>query len=361
MKILCFIYSLGPGGAERVMSLLASAWSEKGHQIIIVTYDGDSSPFYPLHPEIRLIHLRLSRGKIFRRIFNHIARVPSFRKVIKETCPDIILSFMSRTNCLVLLSAIGLDIPVIVSERTNPRLIKPGLLYDWLRNRLYSRAKALVTLGSEQADWFKPITRQTVTIPNPVFPCETSGQFINKKRIVLGVGRLGKEKGFDLLINAFSRIAQAYPDWKLIILGEGPERKNLENLVGRYGISKQVELPGVILNVHEFYNKAAFLVLSSRFEGFPNVVVEALACGCPVVATDCVDTIRDIVTREYNGLIVPPEDVDALEMAMAKMMKDNDLRSYLGNNARKSVEKFHISRITKMWEDLFNEVLKNEK
>jgi glycosyltransferase involved in cell wall biosynthesis len=284
--------------------------------------------------------------------------VPAFRKIIRQNFPDIILSFMDRTNCLVLLSTIGINVPVIVSERVDPRMIKPGLLYEWLRNRLYPRAKALVTLGSEQANWFKPIARQTVTIPNPVFPCETSGQFINKKKIALAVGRLVKQKGFDLLIKGFFRIAKAYPDWRLIILGEGPERKNLENLVNQYGIGEQVKLPGVTLNIQEFYGKAAFLVLSSRFEGFPNVVTESLACGCPVVVTDCVDSIKDIVTHEHNGLIVPPEDKNALEMAMAKMMRDNELRSLLAKNARKSVAKFHISRITKMWEDLFNEVLK---
>jgi glycosyltransferase involved in cell wall biosynthesis len=357
MNIVCFIYSLGPGGAERVMSILASAFVSRGHKVTIVTYDEGRPSFFPLHPEVTVQKLRLSGGSMLKRIGNHFRRIPTFRHVIRKTRPDIVISFMNRTNVLVLMAAIGLNIPVIVSERNDPRKYGPGFPYGYLRSWLYRNAMVVVVQSKGIAEWFKQMSERVVVIPNPVKTYKANKNSEDRRtQIIIAVGSLTRQKGFDLLLTAFAKVHKEFPEWNLVIYGDGPERSVLKRQIRELKLNGKAQLPGLTTNLTSHFRTAGCFVLSSRFEGFPNVLLEALTCGCPVVATNCSDSISEIVRHGWNGLLIPSEDIDSLANALRQIMEDAELCRILEANGPVSVGRFDIDSIVDDWEKLFQEV-----
>jgi N-acetylgalactosamine-N,N'-diacetylbacillosaminyl-diphospho-undecaprenol 4-alpha-N-acetylgalactosaminyltransferase len=172
---------------------------------------------------------------------------------------------------------------------------------------------------------------------------------------ILAVGRLSKEKGFDILIKSFAK-SDLKNMVKLVILGEGKERKNLEKLIIKLGLKSQVLLFGKVDNPFIYMKYANFFVLSSRYESFGNVLLEALACQTPVIAANCETSPSEIIKNEENGLLVPVGDENALKSAMEELFYDQKLYEKLKANTRKSVEKFGIENIIKDWINLFQEI-----
>ncbi|MGR9105939.1 MAG: glycosyltransferase family 4 protein [Gammaproteobacteria bacterium] len=357
MKIFCFISSLGPGGAERVVANLSNFWVLKGHEVSVVIYDKRAEPFFYLENKVNLVKCDLSGGSLVKRFYNHIFRIPTFRRIIKEGDPDIVVSFIDRTNVLVLLSTIGLKVPTVVSERIDPRFYSPGLFWNWLRKRIYHRASAVVALSQQQADWFSKFCQNVYVIPNPVpsVPSEPTGKCGPSNKVV-AAGRLVKQKGFDILIESFSRAIDRDSGWILEIFGEGPERNALQRQIDYLQLSHQIRLMGLAENLPDRLKDATCFVLSSRFEGFPNVLLEALNNRCPPIAVDCTDSIRDILQDGTNGIIVPLGDIDKLSSALARMITDRNYRNRLAENGPRISQKFGIQEISARWETLFESV-----
>lgn len=357
MKICCFIYSLAAGGAQRVMVNLANHWANLDYEITIVTYDEGELPFFEVDKRIKLLQLKLSGGSLSKRVQNQILRIPMFRKVIKNWKPDIVVSFIDRTNVLVLLASLGTGIPIIVSERTDPRLSGPGLPYSLLRPLFYRRSSAVVALSKEQADWLSKYSKNVHVIGNPLVSTFSAKQGMNRRtKKIIAAGRLSKEKGFDRLIEAFSLCCKENPKWKLEIYGEGSERKSLENKILALNLSGKVRLPGLTKSLDQHLRSAGLFVLSSQYEGFPCVLIEAMANECPSIAVKCTDTISEIVQNGKNGIVVSPNNVEKLAEAMAKMMSDNQYRLMLSGNGSNVLERFNIESISGRWERLFESV-----
>jgi glycosyltransferase involved in cell wall biosynthesis len=173
----------------------------------------------------------------------------------------------------------------------------------------------------------------------------------------LAIGRLSKEKNFELLIDVFSRLAQEHVDWDLVILGEGSERQGLEAQVKAGNLGKRVFLPGRIGNVGEWYEQADLYVMTSRFEGFPNTLAEALSHGLAAVSFDCDTGPRDIIRHGIDGLLVPPGNSMELMSALGKMMSDSSLRERFASKAVDARERFSIEKIAYMWEKLFTQCM----
>jgi glycosyltransferase involved in cell wall biosynthesis len=171
--------------------------------------------------------------------------------------------------------------------------------------------------------------------------------------VVLAVGRLSEEKGFGQLLTAFAALKQRYPEWDLVILGEGPERTCLERQLDSLGLSGRVHLPGWVGNPGDWYARAEFYVMSSRFEGFPNTLVEAMAYGLPAVSFDCATGPADIIRDGIDGHLVPPaEGAEGLALAMEILVRKDQTRQRMGNAAVSVREQFSLERVLDHWDEM---------
>jgi glycosyltransferase involved in cell wall biosynthesis len=198
-------------------------------------------------------------------------------------------------------------------------------------------------------------------IPNPVdLPAELTPRETGEPRLI-AVGRLEDQKGFDLLLQAYSKIAGDFPDWTLTIRGEGNRRADIERLRDQLGLGERVSLPGLTDRPGAWVDEGEIFVLSSRYESFGNVLTEAMVAGLPIVSFDCPFGPGEIIENEVDGLLVPPEDADALAEAMARMMRDADLRRRFGQKAQQNVRRFERGQIMARWDDLVAELLGRPK
>jgi glycosyltransferase involved in cell wall biosynthesis len=360
---LCLvIQSLGPGGAEKVISVLANTWAEKGWPVTLLTLDNGMEPsFFPLNPAIKNVALGLPAGESsgLKAIWRNLRRVLLLRRALKRIAAEAVISFIDRTNVAALLAGAGLGLPVLVAERTDPAMLHSGKLWNFLCRLTYPLAARVVVQSPEAADYYSHYLRRTpAIIPNPVLYPEpvTTDSFRLKRPSVVAIGRFTREKGFDLLLGAFARIAARHPDWVLTILGDGPLRLKLEEQCHVLDLKDRVVMPGVIASVSAVLQQADLFVLP-RFEGFPNALCEAMACGVAVIATDCPSGPRQIVRNNVDGLLVPSEDVKAMAEAMDGLMLNETERNRLGQRAMDVAERFSVPKVVDMWEDELEEAV----
>jgi GalNAc-alpha-(1->4)-GalNAc-alpha-(1->3)-diNAcBac-PP-undecaprenol alpha-1,4-N-acetyl-D-galactosaminyltransferase len=389
MRITFVISSLGGGGAERVVSNMANYWANKDWEVTILTlFHGRRPLSYDLHPKVThrdLLHSALFTNpkpdaqsllalkdlfKILtpteRRVFlRDIVLIVALRHAIVKTNPQIVISFIDITNICVLLALYRCDVPVIVSERCDPRQGSTGHEgWDRLRHRLYRQADRIVLLDEQSAGYFSDeVRRRCRVIPNAALPQQCSfhedGHPPNTSKILLAMGRLDWEKGFDFLLRAFSRIAPRHPRWTLQIWGQGPLRATLEALTDDLGLGEKVQFQGFTQQPQHVMRHADLFVLSSRFDGFPNVLLEAMACGLPVVSFDCPNGPRQIIRHEIDGVLVPAADVGALVDTLARLMEDESERTRLARRAPDVLERFSMLKVMEMWEALVSECCDN--
>jgi len=361
VRLSLVIEGLGPGGAQRVLSFLASTWAARGdHVDLLVLGPGGEQPFHPLGQGVAARYLSLpgeSRG-LGEALVNNGLRVGRLRRALRGAKPALVLSFCDTTNVLTLIAGRGLRAPVVVAERTDPRRHPIGLPWTLLRRVTYRWADAVVVQSRLFVDAFPArVRRRTVVVPNPVVPATGRPDRPREGRCrVVALGRLGREKGFDVLLEAFSRVAPLYPDWSLTVHGEGVERASLEARTRALGLTDRVEFPGITRDSEAALGDADLFVLPSRYEGFPNALCEAMAAGLAVVATDSGGT-RDIVRSGVDGLLVPVDNSELLAQAMARLMSDSALRAGLGSRAREVAERFAPETVGREWDALFARLL----
>jgi len=364
MRLTLVIPSMERGGAERVMSILASSWAEKGHEVTLLTLKRGVKPAHELHPDVKVRNLGLTGEPATNSlvaVFRQVARIRALRWAIRESQPDLTISFMERTNVLTLVATKGLGVSVIVSERVDPRHYDIGPLWQRLRRLTYRWAAALVCQSRTSLMWFEQRMKvKGRVIPNPVLAVKEPATRLPPKnaegRTMLAMGRLVDQKGFDLLLDAFGQLAARYPDWSLVVLGEGPLRGELEARARGLHLERQVQFAGEVPDPFPLLRAADLFVLSSRFEGFPNALCEAMASGVAVVSFDCPSGPAEIVRHGVDGILVPPGDVSALVAALDVLMKDQDVRERLASRAPEVVERFSRDKVLLLWEQLFKEV-----
>lgn len=364
LNIVLVLSGLSAGGTEHVVNMLAKHWNAKGRRVTIISLDTPDAPSYYEYPkDVTLVRLGVP-SKRESRAFAALAaakRVLRLRKAIVAASPDIVLSFLTRMNVLTLLATRGLGIPVIVSERSNPALQKVGASWNTLRLHLYPRAFALVTMTAGARDYFpEKIRAKTWVIPNAV-DLPASWQEARGHKNLVAVGRLVPMKGFDILLEAFAKIAERFNDWTLTIWGEGPERQSLEDLRDRFGLAKQVRMPGVTPRAGTWIETADAFVLSSRYEGWGLVLLEAMGAGLPVVSFACEWGPREMIEDGVDGLFARREDPEDLADKLALVLSNPDLRQRLGSAARRSVARFAPATIISQWEDVIRTALAPRK
>jgi glycosyltransferase involved in cell wall biosynthesis len=368
MKLLFLIHSLAPGGAERVTSNLANHWAHSGHEVTIVTVERAELDHYTLAPSVRRMALGLagdSAGSLAA-LNGNLRRVIAVRRVLSQERPDVAIAMMTQANVLLAIASFGLRLRTIGSERTHPAQMPVGRMWNALRRFWYGRLDAVVVLAGETQDWLSRHTsaRNIAVIANPVpwpFPRQEpllpvwNGRE-SGRRLLLAVGRLSQEKGFLTLIACFAALARVHPEWDLVILGKGGQRPELEALVRTHGLEGRVRLPGVAGNIGDWYAAADLFVMSSRFEGFPNTLAEAMSHGIPAVSFDCDTGPRDIIRHEVDGLLVAPEDAAAMASALDRLMEDEALRARYATRACEARERFSPDTTISKWERLFEHV-----
>jgi GalNAc-alpha-(1->4)-GalNAc-alpha-(1->3)-diNAcBac-PP-undecaprenol alpha-1,4-N-acetyl-D-galactosaminyltransferase len=287
--------------------------------------------------------------------------VMKLRTLLLETRPDALLSFISESNLLTILAGIGLKTRVIVSERIQPSL-HTSLPRVWriLRRVLYVLADDVVAQTRDAAQWLESHCRTSVSvIPNALrlLP-EPSDE---RRSVIVAVGRLTHQKGFDVLLRAFARIASRFEEWSLVIIGEGDERLSLTRLRGELRLDDRVEFVGQTPNVVDWMAHAGLVVQTSRFEGFPNVVLESMGLGAAVISTDCRSGPSDMIEDGVNGRLVPVDDVDTLVDVMAELISRPEERERLGRAASGVRERYRQDIVMERWEAcLFPQPAKRE-
>lgn len=357
-RLLFVLPSLSAGGSERVIATLANHWAEGGRQIGIVTFEAENiAPYYALHPDVTLMRLNLPpvSSPKWRAITHTQKRISALRRSFQNFAPDVIISFLTKTNIMAIAAASGLNIPVVISERNNPKLQSIDLLWRWARALAYPRAFAFVTMTQGAADCIAASQRpHTRIIANPV--TLPAGWKNNRRGNTLAaVGRLTEQKRFDRLIDAFAMIADDHPDWSLVIWGEGRGRADLEARRDRLVLQDRIRLPGLTSAPGLWVETADVLVLSSEYEGWANVIAEAMQAGLPVVSFDCPFGPRQIITDRVNGVLVPNGDVSALANALSEVMGDAALRRKLGEQAARDAKAYTTDTIAAQWARLVSE------
>jgi GalNAc-alpha-(1->4)-GalNAc-alpha-(1->3)-diNAcBac-PP-undecaprenol alpha-1,4-N-acetyl-D-galactosaminyltransferase len=363
MRITFVIFSLAAGGAERVASTLVNHWASAGEEVTLVTIDARETDFFPLHPQVERVALGLTRKSHSSQFLTkNFQRVRQLRRVICTSRPDVVVSFLDFTNVLVLLATIGSGLPVVVSERTDPTKNPVGKVVTALRWLLYPLARALVFQTDAVGLWALGFmkSRTVWVIPNPARPMSLTNPGSTRSstgRIILAMGRMVPAKGFDLLLSAFAHCASRCPDWRLRIVGEGPDREALRILANRLGLKSRVAFDSTVRDPVDAFLDADLFVLSSRFEGFPNVLLEAMACGLPVISFDCRSGPREIIRDGLDGILVPPNDVEALAEAMVRLMRAGDERRRLGARAIEVTDRFSLTKVSAMWREVLNDAV----
>jgi len=363
MRLTLVIPSLAGGGAERVLSTLANYWQGMGRGVTLLTYDdGTVPPFYGLDPDIRHVPLGIAQDSrhFVAGVRNNLRRVSALRAALRGSAPDAVVSFLEQTNVLTLLATRGSGTPAVVSERMDPASYRVGAAWERARRWTYPSASAVVVQTQRAADYFPRSLRPRVrVIPNPVVPPpvtkDPSGG-PSPRPALIAMGRLHPQKGFDLLLRAFAGTRELHPEWSLTILGEGPSRAELEALRDRLGLAGCVSLPGRVKAPDAFLARADVFVMPSRFEGFPNALCEAMACGLPSISADCPSGPREIIRHGVDGLLVPKEDVGALAAALRRLMSDAGERRRLARRAPEVTERFSPDKVLGMWEELLGHV-----
>ena len=363
MRICFALNSLRAGGAERVAANLASEWARAGHEVSVITLASADVDFYRLDGRVERRDLCLmgeSKGPLSAMVANG-QRLRRLRQEFRAVRPDVIVSFIDTMNVLVLIAAAGLGAPVVVSERIDPRKYPLGAVWETLRRLTYRYASGLVVQTESVAQWARGIAEQrhVIVIPNPISDtCIQIGRYAAKPRArrVVAVGRLVPQKGFDTLISAFDQAAACHPDWSLVIAGQGPLDGALRAQALATRCADRIEFAGLLQRPEELLGGSEMFVLSSRFEGFPNALVEGMACGCSVIATDCPSGPAEILTSGVDGVLVPVDDVDALAASLAALMADDAARQRLSAAAVKSAERFRLDGIADRWIRLLRSV-----
>ena len=275
------------------------------------------------------------------------------RRTIRDIEPDAVLSFLTQTNIMTVFATRGLGIHTVISERNDPRLQRHRPRVEYLRRIVYRWAD-VVTANSKGAlatlEAFVPRDKLAF-LPNPLLATSVGNAVALPALTVITVGRLVEQKGFDILLTAWSKASTTLPGWRLAIVGDGPLEAELKDLATRLGIEDSVDWLGYVNDPFPLLKGADFFVSTSRFEGTPNALLEAMACGLPAVVSNASPGPSELVGSEEGaaGLIVPVEDADSTAEAIIRLARDQTLRRRLAFAARKRVRKYDADHAVEVW------------
>jgi len=366
------------GGVERVLTLKANYFAEHfGYDITIILTEGKDKPlFYPISDKIKVVNLDINFEELWtcsfaKKIFVYLKKQRQFKKALTKELmrlrPDITISLLRREiNFLNDIKDGSRKIGELHVNRANYRnfeandsnCIKTLFAKFWMRS-LVSNLKKLdrfvVLTEEDKSAW--PELQNICVIPDPLSFSPTQHSLLTEKRVI-AVGRYVYQKGFDLLLQAWTIIEKQFTDWELVVFGDG-NREPYEHQMKELGIDrKRCHLNGPTADIQKEYVNSSVFAFSSRFEGFGMVLVEAMACGLPVVSFACPCGPKDIVRDGEDGFLVANGNVDDLAQQLIKLMADDNLRTAFAHRAYQNVQRFNMEHIALRWKSLFESCVK---
>lgn len=346
MKIMFSDGTLMRGGAERVISILASKLAELGHDVEILLYY-DRKICFSINDKVKITSDESFIGKS-----NIIKHILWRHKYIKIRNPDIVISFLAPFNMVTIMSMIGLNVPIIVADRNDPKRVPENFVIRKVRDFLYEFANGVVVQNNTNKKYFSnKIQNRSKVIFNPVDLKKHEAialKIKNKEKVIVNVARVIKQKNPLLLLHAFRKITKEFPDYKLVYYGDGDMIDTVKREAECLGIADKVELPGAISDVFDKIQSAELFVLNSDYEGMPNALLEAMCIGLPVISTKVSGAV-DVINNEVNGLLVECNDENDLARAIKRMLGNSDLRLRCSENASKLAEQLNVNKITNTW------------
>ncbi len=380
-RILFILPTLSRGGQERIASRLSFSLPDSFEKFLVVFYKDRVD--YPFNGKIIFFNLPLFKGpiKIFAKIIFLFTRIFALRKIKKEIKPDFSLSFGPEANAINIFSNLGLkEIKTIVSVRTveSIHFRRYFFLFRWYYNLIMRIVYRLADKIVPNSNWVAKDLIENFNIPKEkIFVIynlydtekiigdskEDLGEFkelFSKKKVIISAGRLDFQKGFEYLIEAFEKINKKFPETILVILGEGEYRKSLEVLIEKLNLKEKVFFLGFQKNPFKFFKNASTFILPSLYEGFPNVLVEAMICTLPVIATDCPGGTKEILDPDYNlkvekmklgkyGILIPPKNPEEISKAISLLLEDEFLRKEYAKKSLERARDFSAEKIIPKW------------
>lgn len=345
-KTMFFVSSLDDGGAQRVISILASRMVQKGMDVEIVTYL-DAPVLYPIHSEVKITCVQKETEKK-----SLISNLLWLRSYFKENA-EIVLSFLAPFNMIALVATMGLRVPIVVADRNDPAKVPGNKVIRIARDILYVFADQVVVQTEANKAYFKVLSKKTTVIYNPVDLKEYTGLALKseKDKIIVSAGRLMPQKNQKMLIDAFSAIMKKFPEYQLVIYGEGNYREELESYVKALKLEERIFMPGSVTDLYDKMKSAELFVLSSDYEGMPNALIEAMCMGLPVISTK-VSGATDLINHGKNGLLTEVGDKKEMENAMEQMLSDENLREQMAIEAVQLAEMLRTDEILKQWQEI---------
>ncbi|MEW6684726.1 MAG: glycosyltransferase [Candidatus Edwardsbacteria bacterium] len=364
-KIFFVIPSLAGGGAERVMIYLLQYIDRTKFEPWLVVLDSKNNYGEEVPKDIKVVCLN-KKGRL-----DFFRLTVSLSKLIRKEAPSLVCSFLEYANYLVVLTRwlSGDKIPLFLSERTTPSLylkrVRFGAFKKTLTKLLYPKAEGIIAVSKGVKEDllvnFRVVDERCKVIYNPIDIKRT--QLLSKESIehpwfkenipiIVACGNLTVAKNYPMLLKAMKLVLND-TEARLVILGTGEEHIRLESYTKEVGIHKNVSFLGFQKNPFKFMAKSTIFVLSSSWEGFANVLLEAMACGLPVISTRCASSPNEIITSGVEGLLVPVGDEDAMAKAILRLLKDESLRKQMSEAGKIRVEDFRIKKIVKQYEEVF--------
>lgn len=345
MNIVFVTASMSGGGTERVISVLANKWAAEGHDITIAV-TADSKVAYKLDNRIRLIQLG---GRTHGSFLKRIERIRKLRSIFRRKRDAVICSMGIETNMYSVLAAIGLKNRLLISERNDPG----QCTYCKIRDLFYKRADKLICQTYEAQDYFcnRGMKRDKLcVIPNPLDPQISDVYTGSRRKAVAAAGRLTEQKNHRLLIDAFAKFHDIYPEYVLEIYGEGELREDLVRRIAGLGLQESVFLMGFSNQLLSKIQDCSMYVLSSNYEGVSNSLMEAMAVGLPVISTDCpIGGSAMCIEDGVSGLLVPINNEQALADAMETLAGSPEKSSRMSEEAAGIRERFSIDKVSALW------------
>lgn len=354
MKIGFLIQNLSSGGAERATVSLCNMMATKGENPEIITFDSESN-FYTPAEDVTVVNMNLQpieKKQSFKRIISCIKRAFEIRRKIKERNLDVLVCMSSVMNLYGLLSCMFTKTKVVGTERNNPYKYKADRINAFLKKLSAKLVDGFVFQTYAAAEYYAPsVLKKGTVIQNAVFnplvyEIEPSEE---KRKIIYGVGRLSGQKNFEILIDAFKEVKEKHSDYKLIIFGEGEKREVLQQRIDSCGLTKDAFLVGTNKDALRYVAQGSAFVLSSDYEGMPNVLMEALGVGTPCVSTRCKMGPEELITDGENGILTSVGSASELAQGINKIIENPDLAQKLSENGRKILSTNSVPVITDKW------------